>query len=171
MPVIRLPERGSAIPYVPGPSLLDILAEAGVMPPSPCGAAGICGKCAVTVTGGEVPLPTEQEARLFSEGDLARGRRLACGLYPETDLDLDLPREDREGVVLADGYLPDFRLEPSLFKKTVPLDPDPAYHPRMVQLEVFPSAGPVAPDDRCRNSRPENVRAFQNNESYFALRA
>src|SRR5690606_4042737 len=37
-----------------------------------------------------------------------------------------------------------------------PLDPDPVYHPRSVKLEVFPAAGPVAPDDPCRNSRPED---------------
>lgn len=126
MPVIRLPERGSAISFTPGPSLLEILASAGIMPPSPCGAAGLCGKCAVIVTGGEIPPPTEQESRLFSADDLARGRRLACGLFPGTDLDLDLPREDRDAVILADGYLPDFRLEPSLSKKTVVPDQKPA---------------------------------------------
>ncbi len=51
-----------------------------------------------------------------------------------------------------------------------PLDPDPVYHPREVKLEVFPAAGPVAPDDRCRQSRPENGRAFRNTEDYHALR-
>lgn len=52
-----------------------------------------------------------------------------------------------------------------------PLDPDPVYRPREVKLEVFPAAGPVPAADPSRNVRPENVRAFQNNESYFALRA
>jgi len=51
-----------------------------------------------------------------------------------------------------------------------PLDPDPQYHPRSVRLEVF--ATPLASaDDACRNSRPENVRAFLNTENYHALRA
>jgi urea carboxylase-associated protein 2 len=50
-----------------------------------------------------------------------------------------------------------------------PLDPDPTYHPRSVQLEVF-AAAPVAADDSCRNSRPENARAFLNTEHYHALR-
>ena len=50
-----------------------------------------------------------------------------------------------------------------------PLDPDPKYHPREVKLEVF--ATPlVAADDACRNSRPENVRAFINTEDYYRLR-
>jgi urea carboxylase-associated protein 2 len=50
-----------------------------------------------------------------------------------------------------------------------PLDPDPAYHPRSVDLAVFRSA-PPAPDDPCRLSRPENGRAFRNTEAYWALR-
>ncbi len=50
-----------------------------------------------------------------------------------------------------------------------PLDPDPQYRPRPVRLEVFRTA-PPDPDDACRRSRPENERAFQNNETYHALR-
>ncbi len=50
-----------------------------------------------------------------------------------------------------------------------PLDPDPHYHPRDVRLDVFPAA-PRPENDPCRQSRPENARAFRNNEDYFALR-
>jgi urea carboxylase-associated protein 2 len=50
-----------------------------------------------------------------------------------------------------------------------PLDPDPTYHPRPVRLEVFP-ATPRAKNDPCLRSRPENERAFRNNEAYLALR-
>jgi len=45
-----------------------------------------------------------------------------------------------------------------------PLDPDPVYHPRPVKLEVFATPSPSA-DDACRNSRPENARAF----TYYIL--
>jgi urea carboxylase-associated protein 2 len=51
-----------------------------------------------------------------------------------------------------------------------PLDPDPKYHPREVKLEVFATPPPAA-DDICRNSRPENVRAFINTEDYYRLRS
>jgi urea carboxylase-associated protein 2 len=51
-----------------------------------------------------------------------------------------------------------------------PLDPDPTYHPRTVRLEVFRTSPPAA-DDPSRQIRPENERAFQNNETYHALRA
>jgi urea carboxylase-associated protein 2 len=50
-----------------------------------------------------------------------------------------------------------------------PLDPDPAYHPRPVRLEVFRTPLAAA-DDPCRLSRPENGRAFLNTEQYCALR-
>lgn len=50
-----------------------------------------------------------------------------------------------------------------------PFDPDPAYHPRDVRLEVFRST-PPAEDDASRCSRPENERAFQNTAAYLALR-
>jgi uncharacterized protein len=50
-----------------------------------------------------------------------------------------------------------------------PLDPDPAYHPRAVQLDVS-ATPPPAGDDACRLSRPENTRAFANTENYHALR-
>ena len=51
-----------------------------------------------------------------------------------------------------------------------PLDPDTTYRPRKVKLEV--SASPLAAaDDACRNSRPENVRAFRNTEDYYLLRS
>lgn len=51
-----------------------------------------------------------------------------------------------------------------------PLDPDPKYHPREVKLEVFATPSP-GPEDACRNSRPENVRAFLNTEDYYRLRS
>jgi len=51
-----------------------------------------------------------------------------------------------------------------------PLDPDPVYRPRPVKLEVF-ATPPPAKDDACRNSRPENARAFINTENYYVLSA
>ncbi|GAA5482669.1 urea amidolyase associated protein UAAP1 [Haloferula sargassicola] len=50
-----------------------------------------------------------------------------------------------------------------------PLDPDPAYHPRRVKLEVFSGDKPAL-DDPSFAVRPENLRAWENNETYHALR-
>ena len=126
MPAIRIPERGRVLDGRPGRSLLHTLAAAGLMLPSPCGAAGLCGKCTVVVAGANVPPPTEQECSLFTEAELALGRRLACTLFPEADLDVALPQEAAESAILSDGYLPPFRLDPALVKKVLRLEPQPA---------------------------------------------
>jgi urea carboxylase-associated protein 2 len=50
-----------------------------------------------------------------------------------------------------------------------PFDPDPVYRPRSVKLEVLAGEAP-GPDDPCFAVRPENLRAWENNETYHALR-
>jgi urea carboxylase-associated protein 2 len=47
-----------------------------------------------------------------------------------------------------------------------PLDPNPRYAPKPVKFSVR-KALPVAADDPCRLSRPENERGFINTERYF----
>jgi len=47
-----------------------------------------------------------------------------------------------------------------------PLDPTPVYAPKPTHLTIFTSP-PQAPDDYCRNSRPENERGFILTERYF----
>lgn len=50
-----------------------------------------------------------------------------------------------------------------------PLDPNPNYEPGDVQLDVFKADAPTV-DDACFQSRPENLRAFENTETYHNLR-
>lgn len=50
-----------------------------------------------------------------------------------------------------------------------PLDPDPQYRQRHVLLEVFDGA-PATSDDPSLAIRPENLRAWENNETYHNLR-
>ena len=47
-----------------------------------------------------------------------------------------------------------------------PLDPNPKYQPKPVQLAIRQAAH-AAPDDPCRLSRPENGRGFTLTERYF----
>jgi len=47
-----------------------------------------------------------------------------------------------------------------------PLDPNPKYQPKPVQLSIRRVSAPVA-DDPCRISRPENGRGFTLTERYF----
>jgi urea carboxylase-associated protein 2 len=50
-----------------------------------------------------------------------------------------------------------------------PLDPNPKYDPKPVHFSVR-RAAPVAADDPCRLSCPENARGFINTERYFNVR-
>ena len=50
-----------------------------------------------------------------------------------------------------------------------PFDPTPDYQPKPIQLEVFKN-GTVTTDDSCLQSRPENMRAWENTQTYNTLR-
>lgn len=50
-----------------------------------------------------------------------------------------------------------------------PLDPDPVYRSHPVKLEILAGDAPAA-DDPSFTVRPENLRAWENNETYHALR-
>jgi uncharacterized protein len=50
-----------------------------------------------------------------------------------------------------------------------PLDPSPAYRQNPVKLEVF-SGGPPTLEDPSLTIRPENLRAWENNEAYHSLK-
>jgi len=50
-----------------------------------------------------------------------------------------------------------------------PLDPNTEYAPKPVKLEVF-KAEPVSMEDACLQSRPENLRAYENTAAYNTLR-
>lgn len=50
-----------------------------------------------------------------------------------------------------------------------PFDPDPVYRPHPVKLEALAGEAPAA-DDPSFAVRPENLRAWENNETYHALR-
>ena len=52
-----------------------------------------------------------------------------------------------------------------------PLDPNPAYAPKPVKITVSPAEAIDPVTDLCLNSRPENMRAWQNTRDYYSLRA
>ena len=75
--VIRVSWEGRELelPFQEGESLLEILRRGGVMISAPCGGSGRCGKCAVRVTRGSLPV-TEEDRRFFSEEESEQGDAL-----------------------------------------------------------------------------------------------
>ncbi|MDR0668470.1 MAG: ASKHA domain-containing protein [Treponema sp.] len=71
-----------------GETLLAALVRGGFVIDAPCGGRGFCGKCGVRLVRGEVrPLAGRKGAD-------SAGLVLACQVYPETDITVELPRHD-----------------------------------------------------------------------------
>jgi Na+-transporting NADH:ubiquinone oxidoreductase subunit F len=62
-----------------------------ILLPTGCGARGICGQCKIKVTGGQVGLLTDAEAKLITEAERAQGSRLACQVRLTGDLKIEIP--------------------------------------------------------------------------------
>ena len=87
----------SALTFEPGARLADVLRAHGVGLLSPCGGRGVCGKCAVTLSG-QVSPPSPAERRAAS--------RLACQAILLGDAAVVLPQERAmEGIELGGGTL------------------------------------------------------------------
>ncbi len=91
-------DRGSTrlvLSFEPGARLSDVLKAHGVAVLSPCGGRGVCGKCAVMLSG-QVSLPNQAERKA--------GVRLACQAVLEGDAEALLPEERvMESIELGGG--------------------------------------------------------------------
>ena len=100
----------------PGQNLLEALTDSGVFMDSPCGGQGTCGKCLVRITEGRVPAPVDDETSHIDGSKLSEGYRLACLLYPQSDLTIHLPHTQKKHRILTAGQAPDFPFAPSVKK-------------------------------------------------------
>ena len=89
MPVLTILPFDKQISFTPGPSLLDLLRTAGFQPESPCNGKGICGKCKVTLADPDAAVPTAHKN--ISPDETREGVRLACQVFPESDLKVTVP--------------------------------------------------------------------------------
>ncbi|MCL4500592.1 MAG: ASKHA domain-containing protein [Deltaproteobacteria bacterium] len=76
--------------FEPGPSLREILEEAGYQVRTACRGHGACGLCEVRLIAGETAEPDLSERLHITPERLAQGVRLACQLRPEGDLELEV---------------------------------------------------------------------------------
>ncbi len=96
------PEREVTFDLIKGKSLLDGLRENNIMITAPCGGAGKCGKCAVTVSWGDLP-PSKEDERFFSSEEILQGKRLSCCSYPKNNCIVKVNFADEEMTILIEN--------------------------------------------------------------------
>ena len=93
--------------------------DAGLFIDNACGGKGLCGKCRVRITKGETGPVSETESHILKADEIESGIRLACLVYPESDIEIELLQKEKKHDVLASGYMPDFDFDQDIVKRRV----------------------------------------------------
>jgi uncharacterized 2Fe-2S/4Fe-4S cluster protein (DUF4445 family) len=122
---ITLQPSGKRVFVLPGTTILEAAARAGIMIDTPCGGAGTCGKCRVQVTEG-APEPDASERKLFSPDQLDQGWRLACQSRLRTEAAVSIPESSLfardHQIVTAALETPTGEVKPAVTKAYIELD-------------------------------------------------
>lgn len=84
-------------------SLFSALIKAGLRLFSPCGGKGSCGKCAIRLVEGVLPV-TAEDKKFFSEEEIAKGYRLSCKAVLTGDIAIEIEAEDKD-LAAASAYI------------------------------------------------------------------
>ena len=110
---------GRTVEFTPGSSLMDILLGADIFIDNACGGKGICGKCRVRILEGDPGSVIETEKDILKPSETDEGIRLACLVFPSSDLTVETLAKEKKHEVLASGYLPDFEFDTDVSKMPV----------------------------------------------------
>lgn len=119
---INIPRKNKTITTETGDNLLKILIDNGEFVEGPCGGRGSCGRCKIKHISGYLTLITEDEKRFLSEEEINNGIRLACLISPTSDIQIDIIDQEKNHKVLTGGFIPEFNINPSIWKKTINID-------------------------------------------------
>jgi uncharacterized 2Fe-2S/4Fe-4S cluster protein (DUF4445 family) len=130
-----------------GELLADVLTRAGIPLSLYCHKRGVCGKCAVRVKSGLLPLLEAPERGLLDKRGLGPDHRLACQLSVRGDMTVELLPESRLGkiAVLESGPSVPVTLEPQVKKFAVTLEKPPLEAPAAVTELLEFLLGPAPP--------------------------
>ena len=128
---------GETVYVLPGTSLLEAAARAGIIIDAVCGGKGTCGKCRVQVLNDKVK-PTSLEKIVFSSLELSQGFRLACQTKVNTSLIVTVPLQSRFSAqkILESGYEGEREIIPSIEKTYLKL-PKRNMENQIADLEVL----------------------------------
>ena len=85
-------------------SLLAGLVREGYDISAPCGGSGRCGKCGVRLLAGDCEIKQE-DRKVFPEGELENGWRLACRMYPVEDIVIALEDQAERDFEVVSAFL------------------------------------------------------------------
>src|SRR5512137_485461 len=106
---LRILPEGREVRLKSGEVLAEALLRAGVPLSLYCHKRGVCGKCAVRVVEGMLPLPDAQEEKILALRGLGPDHRLACRLVVLGDLAVEVPagsRLEKVAVLETGGSTP-----------------------------------------------------------------
>jgi uncharacterized 2Fe-2S/4Fe-4S cluster protein (DUF4445 family) len=83
---------GKRVEVPPGATLLDAARAAGIELASVCGGHGHCGRCRLTVLGGEAGQAGEADRAFLAADEIDQGQRLACQVHVTGDLHVHIPK-------------------------------------------------------------------------------
>ncbi|MBN1918239.1 MAG: DUF4445 domain-containing protein [Verrucomicrobia bacterium] len=130
MPIVIFEPSGRRIECKPGANLLEMCWEHHIPIESLCGGNGACGRCAVQVTEGDVPVTAEQRIH-FDDDRLARGWRLACQTRVEHDLRVNAPAPagTLKSHIVTNGEVFKVHLAPAVHKHFLKLNDATLHEP------------------------------------------
>jgi uncharacterized 2Fe-2S/4Fe-4S cluster protein (DUF4445 family) len=117
-----------------GAVLLGLLRQNGILPDTPCGGKGTCGKCAVRMAGA-AEVPSEKEKTLVGTERIRNGYRLSCLTRVISDLDV-YPEgsASKEAAILTEGIKRSISLDPAVTKQYVEMS-TPTLEDQLPDLE------------------------------------
>jgi len=105
--------------------LLTAAQAAGVALSAVCGGVGTCQDCKIRIISGDVSevQPVEREA--FAISELSAGWRLACQVFPRSNLVIDVPPESLRTTqrLQIEGIVRDVPLAPAVYARDFSIDP------------------------------------------------
>jgi len=106
-------------------SLLAAAQNAGIALKAVCGGVGVCQDCKIRCISGDLSEIQSVERDTFSDVELKNGWRLACQVYPKSDLKIDIPPESMTTTqrLQIEGKLNKILLEPEVTAQDFVLNP------------------------------------------------
>lgn len=118
-------------------TLMDILIDEKIFIDNACNGKGVCGKCKIKLISGNLGELSETEKKHLSKDEINNNIRLACLVKPQEDIGIKLLQKERKHRVLSSGYIPRFKVDPSIRKELITLEKSTLENQRPLENEIL----------------------------------